>query len=209
MKKITIIWLLLGFTGFVTLVDAQSSLKVQASPLYASFKFFDSQDNKLNNEYSGTFTGAYGVGYRLVTEIGFMLNVDIGLRKAGATMVYDEMNYTWDLQYADGKLGVGYMLVKDIVSPYLNVSGYYGYLLRGFQTINNEEFNIKESESISTSDYGIAISPGIQITLSDAISTFFEFNYLMGLKNLEVDEGQKANNIAYGLTLGFSFYFVK
>jgi len=209
MKKIRIIWIMLGFIGYAATAEAQSSLIVEASPLYASFKFLDSQDNKLNSEYSGIFTGGYGLGYRLVTDGGFLLDVTAGVRKAGATSVVDEMNYTWDLQYANGQLGVGYMLVKDRFSPYLSVSGYYGYLLRAFQTINNEDFNIKESESINTSDYGIVISPGLQITLSDAISTFFEFNYRMGLANLEKDEGQKSGNFAYGLTFGLSFSFSK
>src|SRR4030042_4752475 len=205
MKKITVIWILLGLIGSVTIVNAQSSLTVGASPLYASFKFTDSQGTSLNSEYSGIFTGAYGAGYRFVADFGLMVNVGAGMRKAGATMVYDEMNYTWDLQYAEGRLGIGYMLVRDMVSPYLSVSGYYGYLLRGFQTINNEDFNIRESESINASDYGIVVNPGLQITVSDAISTFFEFNYLMGLKNLEKDESQKSKNFAYGLTLGLAF----
>jgi len=200
---------MLGFMGYATTLNAQSCLIVQASPTFASFKFFDSQDTKLSSEYSGIFTGGYGVGYRMVTGGGFLLDITAGMRKAGATTVVDEMNYTWDLQYADGRLGVGYMLVKERFSPYISVSGYYGYLLRAFQTINNENFNIKESESINTSDYGIIISPGLQITLSNAISTFFEFNYRMGLANLEKDEGQKSSNIAYGLTFGLVFPFVK
>jgi len=207
MKKIKIIWIILGFIGCVATANAQSSLTVEASPLYASFKFTDSDGNKLNSEYSGIFTGAYGVGYRLVTAGGFMVNVGAGMRKAGATMVYDEMNYTWDLQYASGKLGVGYMLVKDNVSPYLSVSGYYGYLVRGFQTINNEDFNIVKSESVNTSDYGILVSPGIQLSVSENLATFIEFNYLMGFANLEKDESQKSTNYAYGLTLGLSFSF--
>ena len=62
MKKIKIIWLILGFTGFVTTVNAQSSLTVKASPLYASIKFTDSQDNKLNSEYSGIFPAAIAQG---------------------------------------------------------------------------------------------------------------------------------------------------
>ena len=207
MKKIKIIWIILGFIGFSTTVNAQSSLIMEASPLYASFKFADSEGNKLNSEYSGIFTGAYGLGYRLVTDGGFMLNVGAGMRKAGATMVYDEMNYTWDLQYASGKLGAGYMLVNDNVSPYLTVGGYYGYLVRGFQTINNEDFNIKKSESVNTSDYGILISPGIQLTVSEKFATFIEFNYLMGFANLEKDESQKSTNYAYGLTLGLCYSF--
>jgi len=129
------------------------------------------------------------------------------MRNAGATMVYDEMNYSWNLQYANGKVGTGYMLKNNKVSPYIIASGYFGYLVSGYQTINNENFNIKKSEAISSIDYGILVMPGVQINISDDISIFFEFNYLMGLKNLENDENQKSSNYAYGLTSGFSFTF--
>lgn len=209
MKKIKFIWLLLGFISYVTTVNAQSGLTIEASQLYASFKFTDSQGSKLNSEYSGILTGAYGAGCRFVTESGIMLRASLGMRKAGATMVYDEINYSWDIQYADVKLGGGYMLKKDRISPYLNVSGYYAYMLRGFQTINNENFNIKKSKSLNETDYGVFITPGVQIKLSDAVSSFVEFNYMMGLQNLEKEESQKATNLAYGLTLGLSFSITK
>jgi len=124
-------------------------------------------------------------------------------------MVYDAMNYTWDLQYANGRLGFGYMLKKNKISPYLNVSGYYAYMLHGFQTINNEDFDLKKSKLLNETDYGIFITPGVQFELSDAVSTFVEFNYLMGLNNLEKDENQNATNFAYGLTLGLSFSILK
>lgn len=207
MKKITIIWILLGFISIAATVNAQSGITVEASQLFASFKFTDAQGSSLNSEYSGIFTGAYNVSYRFVSEGGFMLSVGTGMRKAGATMVYDDMNYTWNLQYADSRLGIGYMLKNDLVSPYLKVSGYYAFLLRGFQTINNEDFNIKESETVNSSDFGLIITPGLQLSVTDEISTFFEFNYLMGLKNIEKDESQESKNYAYGLTIGLAFSF--
>jgi len=209
MKKIKIICLLLGFISYAATVGAQSSLTMEASQLYASFKFTDSQGSELNTEYSGIFTGAYGVGYRFITESGIMLRGGLGMRKAGATLVYDDINYSWNLQYADAKLGVGYMLKKDRISPYLSVSGYYAYLLRGYQTINNEDFNMKTAESLNEMDYGVFITPGVHITLSDAVSSFLELNYMMGLQNIEKDEGQDATNLAYGVTLGLSFTITK
>jgi len=205
MKKITIIWILLGFISYVTTVNAQSGIAVEASQFYTSFKFTDSLGTKLDSEYSGILTGAYLVGYRFISEGGLMINVGLGIRKAGATMEYDAMNYTWNLQYADGRLGLGYMLKNDKVNPYLNVYGYYSYLLRGYQTINNENFDMKKAKSINDMDYGVAGSLGVQFSLSYTFSVFAELNYLMGLNNLETDNGQKATNLAYGLTLGVSY----
>ncbi|MFO7657005.1 MAG: hypothetical protein R6W78_08050 [Bacteroidales bacterium] len=207
MKKIRIFWILLGSFVLMANVTAQSGITVEASQLFASFKFTDTEGTNLKSDYSGIYTGAYNVSYRFVSEGGFMLSLGAGMRKAGATLVYDDMNYNWNLQYADGKLGIGYMLKNDVVSPYLKVSGYYGYLLRGFQTINNQHFDIKESETINTSDYGLIVTPGIQLSITGEISTFFEFNYLMGLKNIEKDESQESKNLAYGLTFGMAFSF--
>ncbi len=203
-KRIKIIWLLMGFICYVTVINAQSSITIEGTQLYSSFKFTNSQGATLNGDYSGKFTGAYGIGYRYVVGNGLMLRTGLGLRKAGATMVYDNMNYTWDLQYAEVKLGGGYMLKKEKVSPYLNVLGYCGYMLRGFQTINNESFDIKDAKSMNEMDFGVSISPGVQFTFSERFSSFVEFSYNLGLQNLEKDDSQESKNLAYGLTLGIS-----
>lgn len=189
---------------------AQSSLNVDASQLFSSFRFTDSQGNELNNEYSGIYTGAYSVNYRLGLESGLQFLGGLGMRKAGATLVYDEINYLWNLQYADAKLGVGYMMKKERFSPYLNVSGYFAYLLKANQSLNNENFDILKSKSINDKDYGVFLTPGVLVTLSDAISSYLEFNYMRGLSNIENnDSGQKAYNAAMGLTLGVSFTITK
>lgn len=209
MKRILIVIAFLGLISGMTTINAQSGLSLEASQLYTSFKFTDSQENTLNSEYSGIFTGAYGLGYRYILGNGLMVRASLGIRNAGATMVYDNTNYTWDLKYADFKLGGGYMLKKDRISPYLNVSGYYGFMLSGYQTINNEDFDIKKSESMQTTDYGVCITPGIEISFTGALSSFVELNYIMGLQNLEKDDAQKSTNIAYGLSVGLSFYFIR
>lgn len=209
MKKLKSLIILLLCTGFATNLNAQSGLTVEASQLFSTFKFSDSRGNDLSSDYSGIFTGAYNLGYRYVSASGLMVTGGLGMHNAGATLVYDAMNYTWDLKYAGGRLGMGYMLETSRVSPYLNVSGYYAYMLRGFQIINNEHFNITSLNVMSQMDYGIYISPGIQLRLSEAVSSYLEFNYLMGLANLEKDESQEAKNMAYGLTLGLSLSIVK
>lgn len=205
MKNLKIICLLLVFTGFAGAVNAQSGIIAGASQLYTSFKFTDSQGNNLNAEYSGLFTGSYGIGYEYLTNSGFVAFAGVGMRKAGATLVYDDINYFWDIQYADVKLGCGYVLKKDVISPYLNVAGYYAYMLRGFQTINNENFNLKYSGSLSETDFGIFINPGVRFAMSDAVSLFAEGNYMMGLMNLEKTESQTSANYAYGVTAGIIF----
>jgi hypothetical protein len=209
MKKLKSLIIVIVCAGLATPLNAQSGLTLEASQLFTSFKFSDSRGNDLSSDYSGIFTGAYNLGYRHVSPGGIMVSGGLGMHNAGSTLVYDAMNYMWDLKYAGGRLGVGYMLQTDRMSPYLNISGYYAYLLRGYQIINNQHFNITSMEVINTMDYGLYLSPGVQLRLSDAVSTYLEFNYLMGLANLERDESQEARNMAYGLTLGLSLSIVK
>lgn len=209
MKIIKQIVLLASVMALSAPLYAQSSLSAEVSQAYTSFLFTDSDGHQLNKEYLGIFNGAYGFGYRYVTDGGFMVRPVIGMRKAGASLVYDDMNYSWDLQYADLKAGLGYMYRFEKVYPYLVASWYTSYMLRGFQTLNNEDFNITEADLLKRWDYGLVISPGVELKLSDAIAGFAEFNYLRGLQNIETDEGQKASNVAYSLTLGLSFNLSK
>lgn len=209
MKRNKIILILLAFLGVAASADAQSALTIDASQLLGSFKFTDSQSNSLNGDYSGILTRSSGIGYRYTTGSGLVIRTGLGLRNAGATMVYDNSNYSWDLRYADMKLGAGYMYISNLVSPYMTLSGYYGYLLRGYQTLNNEDFDIVNSGSMKRSDFGLIISPGVQFSASELLGIYIEFSYLMGLANLETDPGQKSANVAYMLTAGLSLSFGK
>jgi len=200
------LWLTL-FVAYVTTVPAQSGLVLEVSPLYTSFKFTDKEGIKHNSEYQGIYTGAYGIGYRLVSDGGLIINPGLGMRHGGANLVYDDINYSWRLQYANLKLGLGYMTQFETVNPYFMVSGYYAFLLRGTQTLHNEILNITKSNILSNIDYGLVFSPGVNIKLSDYISSFVEFNYLRGLTNIEKDPVQKSKNFAYGLTIGVAFSF--
>ena len=205
MKHLIPFLLFILMTAYSGLLHAQSGITLEASQQYTTFKFTDSQGVRLNSEYSGLFTGSYGAGYRFISDGGFMAGGTVGMRKAGATLVYDNTSYSWNLQYVQAQMGVGFMLKKETVSPFLLVSGYFGYLLRGYQTINNENFNIRKQESLNFTDYGVLANPGAQLKINDAVSAYIELGYLMGIKNLEKDENQKATNLAYSATLGLSF----
>jgi hypothetical protein len=189
---------------------AQTSITLDASQMFSTFKFTDSQGNQDDN-YSPNITGGYSIGFRHGGELGgLLIRGSLGMRKGGATMVYDDMNYTWDLQYADVRAGIGYMMFGDRLQPYFTASPYFARLLKGNQWINNENFDVLKSNSFKKSDYGVYLTPGIQITLSDSFFVYLEANYIMGLQNVETgDNDQEAYNRAYALTLGASFNIKK
>ena len=126
----------------------------------------------------------------------------VGLRNAGANLVYDNINYSWKMQYADIKLGIGYRAKFKTIRPYLVASGYFAPLLRGTQTLHDEIINITKSGVIKTQDLGLNITPGIDMKFTQYLSSYIEFNYLMGLSNIELNTNQKATNSAFGLTVG-------
>jgi hypothetical protein len=194
--------------------QAQSSITIDASQQITNFVFTNDkglQDNTYlifgeENLYKPVYSGAYSFGYSYLFDFGMFIRAKAGMRNSGATMVYDATNYKWEFQYLQGNVGLGYALNLGRVNPYLAVSGYYGYLLKANQRINNEDFDIIDSESIQKSDYGINIPLGVRIDASEYRSVYTEASYLMGLQNIEnADNNQEANNVGYMFTLGLSF----
>lgn len=132
------------------------------------------------------------------------------MRQSGASLIYDDTNYLWDMQYAEAKIGAGYLYYLGRFNPYMTVSGYYGHLLSANQTLNNHNYDILSSEAINGMDYGVYINPGVDIELSEMVSVFSEFNYMMGLANLETgDSGQESYNRAFGFTFGMAISLSK
>ena len=117
----------------------EPSFTIEASQLVSTFKFVDSDNMKQNSDYQSIFTGAYGIGYRNAFRNNVIFKAGLGKRNGGANYVYDGMNYSWRLEYAEAKIGGGYILKRRVFSPYAVLNGYYGHLLRGTQILNNEK----------------------------------------------------------------------
>lgn len=186
-------------------IAQESSFTIEASQLTSTFKFVDSDNNKLNSDYQSIFTGAYGIGYRNILDNNIMLKAGLGKRNSGANYVYDNTNYSWRLEYAELKVGGGYRLERRVFSPYAVINAYYGHLLRGTQVLNNEEFNITESSILEKSDFGLIGNIGVNFKISSFISAYAEGLYLFGLSNIEKDSGQTTSNRSLGITLGLAF----
>jgi len=193
------------FVGIQSQALSQSSVTIDASQYISNFAYETSEGTK-DSEYSAVYAGGYSLGYSYDLGMGAFLSGKLGMRPGGATLVVDNSNYQWDLQYSQISLGGGYAYDLGRIKPYLALEGYYGILLKANQTINNEDFDIRDSGSIETGDFGIYISPGAQLAVSDAITVFAQYSYVLGLQNVETTtDGQNAKNRASALTLGLSF----
>ena len=203
--KFKVLLMILGFIAFTITTNAQSRLTANISSARTNFSFKDSQGVK-DTSYNASFSQAFHIGYNFMPESGLIIRSSIGLRNAGATMSYDNSNYIWDLQYLDIQVGGGYLYNFGSIGVYFTLTPYFAYLLKGNQVLNNQNFDIKETGSLSNADFGLFITPGFQFNISDNISVFTEFNYMLGLKNLETGEAteQITKNNALSLTAGIS-----
>lgn len=184
---------------------SQSSITIDASQYISNFAYETSEGTK-DSEYSPVYGGGYSLGYSYDLGMGVFLNGGLGMRPGGATLVVDNTNYQWDLQYGQVKVGAGYAYDLGRIKPYASVDFYYGFLLKANQRINNEDFDIINNESIEKQDLGVYLSPGAQLAVSDGITVYGQYSFLLGLKNVETTtDGQNAKNRASVLTLGLSF----
>lgn len=221
MKKLIIIHLI-GFLYLGTVVNAQSvdpfskpsssssssnsgsSLTIDASQNITNFSFKGS-DGVVDKEYNPNYSGSFSVGYRNILPSGVILRGSLGMRNAGATLVVDDTNNTYNYQYAEAKIGAGYLYSLGKIGVYLTVSPYFGYLLKANQNLLNEDYDIINHESTERIDYGVFASPGVNFEMSEFISAYFELNVMRGLANLETVETQTSNNTLIGGSLGLAF----
>ncbi|TRX72594.1 outer membrane beta-barrel protein [Carboxylicivirga sp. M1479] len=190
--------------GVSTASLAQHSVTVDVSQNITNFSFTNSAGEAIK-DYNPAYSGSYALGYRYSMENGLFFPAKLGMRKAGASYIYDTSNYIWDLRYADARLGVGYNYSFGEFAVHASVSGYYAFLLKANQVINNEHYDIKESGQISNNDFGVFISPGVNYSVSEHISLFLDLNYMMGLQNLETSGEQESANKLFGASVGVAF----
>lgn len=191
-----------------TVAQAQfSSISLEASQNVTDFYFKDSNGNPDKN-YTPSLSFGYALGYRYGMANGLMIGAKVGYRKAGATYVYDAINYSWNMDYLEFRINFGYSYFFKKWGFHAKVQPYVSYLLSANQTLNNEDLNIKNSGDIISYDYGFFVSPGFSYAISDKFRVNLDYNYMLGLANLEKNQAQTSNNTLMGVTLGFSFKFV-
>lgn len=179
----------------------QPTLTFDAGQVFSTFKFIDSQGNK-PKEFTHNRGFGFSLGYRYPLPNGLFIRTNIGLRKAGASMIYEGLNINWNIQYADANIGLGYVYNKWRLKPYFSVSPYFGYMLKANQIIGAFNYDIKEIKSMKTTDLGLFFSPGLKVAVSKSIAFYAEYKYILGLKNLETATDKKSTNRGWAINLG-------
>lgn len=187
---------------------AQSIVTFDAGQVFSTYKYTDSQGNTEKN-LTNNIAGCFSIGYHYKVQNGLFVRTNIGMRKAGASMLVDGMNVSWNVQYADANIGLGYLLNNWRLKPYVSVSPYFGYMLLANQTIGSDNYDIKKNKSMAATDFGVFFSPGLKVALSNYIAFYAEYKYILGLQNLEKSAGQKSFNRGFSINLGVSVTILK
>ncbi len=185
-----------------------SSVTIDAGQVFSTFKFIDSEGDKAP-DYKYNITSAYSLGYQHTKNNGLFYRANIGMRHGGASLIKNGIEYNWNFQYADAAIGAGYMLNRWRIKPYFFAAPYLGYLLKANQTIGMSRYDIKQNTTIKTADLGLFLCPGAKLAISNLITIYAEYKYILGLQNLEKSTTQKSYNRGFLFNLGLSFNITK
>lgn len=188
-------------------IPAQSFLNADAALVFSTFKFISKTNNpdKPSPSYSSISSNAFGIGYKYIKPNGLVIVTGAGIRKAGASLIYNSINYTWNLQYIDLKAGIGYQYSKWPVKPYMAIAPYYAYLLNARQVIGLSYYDIKSNNAIKSNDFGVFTTAGFNVPVSRHVSVYTEYNYVLGLRNIETSASQYLYNRGSSFKLGLLF----
>ncbi|MES2286880.1 MAG: outer membrane beta-barrel protein [Bacteroidota bacterium] len=194
---------------FTKPVAAQHYVNLEGAQVYSTFKFSSKISDKDqiftdNPAYARTVVSAFGLVYEYEHSNGLFVLGGVGMRKAGSSLVFNNIDYIWKMQYVDVKAGIGYQFNKWRIKPYAAVAPYYASLLNANQTVGQKSYDIKAGKFIKKYDLGFFLAIGFKATISKQISIFTEYNYILGLKNIETTADQYLYNRGFSIKVGLS-----
>ena len=178
-------------------MQAQSSLTMDFGQNFTKLKFMNDQQ-EADTSIQSNFSTSFNVGYIYTLKEGVYFSSKIGFRPAGASYVYDDVNYRWDMNYSEFRLGVGYAYDLGPVIVRFSTQGYAGYLFKAEQQLHHLTRDMLAAESVEVWDFGLFFTPGVEYAINDKLNVGLNFNYMLGLTNIEVDEGQTTKNSLMG-----------
>lgn len=199
-----ILVLLFVLMGFSTTGWGQSHhVLLGASQNMTNFKFTDN-DNDIDTSYSPQYSSGFNLGYNYKIKEGVYFQGRIGIRNAGASYVFDDFSYNWNIRYGEFRLGAGYQYDFSALYVHFSAEGYLSYVMSAEQRLFNVYRDMIEAGTIERLDYGLFLSPGVGIGLTENISLELDINYMLGFGNLDTDEGQTTQNRLWGVNLGLN-----
>ena len=184
---------------------AQSSIALDVNQLFSSNVF--KVGGVVDNGYKTLPTISYNLSFLQEMKNGLIVQGSVGMQTIGSSTFADGNVYTYNFQYAVGKIGVGYELNKFKLKPFVIVAPYYGYLLTGTSASTNASLpftDLKQNNSILSNDWGFVFNPGVRFEASDYISIFANVSYVYGIENISNLSDRQTYNRGIGFGIGIT-----
>jgi len=206
MKKNILISLLLLIT---TVVTAQE-FYLETGKTSSTFKYENSQGQSLDNLQSVN-KSFMAVGYQNVF-FSEKLNWSIGANYTGYGAIGSLNTYDtyleWDANYLEFDFGLKFRLFKiKKASIYIKGNASAGFIMQGYQTINNITNNLKNIDDFSNTLFNFKGGAGLSHPISRNLSFFIQYMYG---KSSDIDRGNaeslniKNSNFSFGLLINLS-----
>ena len=212
MRWILVVCLLFNSLSLISQRDmSPDELTFMGGQAFYTFLYRDeTPENLMNFQMKPGFT--YGVRYWSVWNWKNYLRYDLNVFQAGSRAIYAGNIVQWNLNYLS--LGASY-LRKIIdrerrnsfsigVGPNLNIS----YLLRGIQTVNKLNYNLKETNAFKNWNFhtGVVVNARYFTTRSVHFSLEYRFDCSIGqIEGEDANLGQRTRNIGHIFTAGVGF----
>jgi len=156
------------------------------------------------------------------TNIGFnfcvnrdrnMFRTEIMLRQAGAKSIYNGTPVIWDMNYIDIGLDYFFNVFKSrnskgvfTFAPGIGFSA--GYLLSGYQYIDDLKYSLLENESFNNSDYMIRGLLHFRTNIARSFFITAEYRIASSLKQIErQDTDESTKNFHQAIVFGIGLRF--
>lgn len=189
---------------------AQNHLHVKSGRTFSTFLFRNSEDAK-DETLKHVSNPFLGVSYDVNLGKYHVIRTEAGYRQSGARAELNNQKVSWTLNYMD--LNVAYLFkVLDLekVKLYQGVSPAVAFMTGGEQFIGTNYFDLKETESIKTLDYGINFLLNAKIKIIENVYLTLEYRYGMGLRQIEANStgsSQVSRNRYHGAITGIAIPF--
>lgn len=185
-------------------------ISFEVGELFSTFKFIDNT-NAVQPNFTHNIAACFNLGYCYAIKTGhygnqngLFIQANVGIRKGGAAMVYEGLDINWVTQYANASVGLGYLYNKWRLKPYFSASPYLGYLLKANQTIGFANYDLKSSSILNSTDLGLIFSTGVKLILTNFISLYTDYKYILGVHNIENKTGKESYNRGFSFNLGIA-----
>ena len=183
---------------------SKGKVSLHFAQTYSTFNYQNSSVEK-HSPIQSDIRYSYGLNFSKEYTTGLFLRPELGYKNLGANSISNNLKLDWSLHYLDLGFGGGYKLNMYKIKPYLGTSFYYAYLYKASQGIGQNYFNLIEEGVLKRNDFGIFPFIGFEHKLVEYLFISFETRYAWGLKQLEVNEGEKLFNRALSFHFSLSF----